>query len=74
KSSTVVHLDPDAGLSANARRFKWAMDLETKIAAGVELDADTAAQLVRFQATAAYRTIKDTAKDFGLEQALKIAR
>ncbi|MCH4542813.1 DDE-type integrase/transposase/recombinase [Ochrobactrum sp. A-1] len=74
KVSTVVHLDPDAGLSANARRFKWAMDLETKIAAGIELDADTAAQLVRFQATAAYRTIKDTAKDFGLEQALKIAR
>ncbi|NKC04256.1 hypothetical protein HED55_16490 [Ochrobactrum haematophilum] len=50
------------------------MDLETKIAAGVQLDDDTAAQLVRFQATAAYRTIKDTAKDFGLEQALKIAR
>ena len=73
-ASKVVHLDPDAGLSANARRFKWAMDLETKIAAGVQLDDDTAAQLVRFQATAAYRTIKDTAKDFGLEQALKIAR
>ncbi|MCV9907166.1 DDE-type integrase/transposase/recombinase [Brucella sp. HL-2] len=74
KASKVVSIDPNAGLSATAIRFKWAMDLETKIAAGVELDADTAAQLVRFQATAAYRTIKDTAKDFGIEQALKIAR
>lgn len=74
KSSKVVHLDPDAGLSATALRIKWAMDLETKIAAGVELDAETAAQLVRFQATPAYRTFKDIAKDFGIEQALKLAR
>ncbi|WP_418459805.1 DDE-type integrase/transposase/recombinase [Brucella intermedia] len=73
-TSTVVHLDPDAGLSAAARRFKWAMDLETKIAAGVELDADTAAQLVRFQATPTYRTIRQTMEDFGLEQALTMAR
>ena len=74
KTSKVVHLDPDAGLSATALRIKWAMDLETKIAAGVELDGETAAQLVRFQATPAYRTFKDTAKDFGIEQALKMAR
>lgn len=74
KTSKVVHLDPDAGLSASARRFKWALDLETKIKAGVELDAETATQLVRFQATAEYRTIKDTMEDFGLEQALRMAR
>lgn len=74
KISKVVQLDPDAGLSAAARRFKWALDLETKIKAGVELDAETATQLVRFQATAEYRTIKDTMEDFGLEQALRMAR
>jgi len=50
------------------------MALETQIAAGVELDAETATQLVRFQATPAYRTIKDTMEDFGLEQALQMAR
>ncbi len=74
KASKIIHLDPDAGLSASARRFKWAMALETQIAAGVELDAETATQLVRFQATPAYRTIKDTMEDFGLEQALQMAR
>ena len=73
-ASTVVHLDPDAALSPVARRFKWALDQEAKIAAGVELDGDTATQLVRFQATAQYRTIKDMMEDFGLEQALKAAR
>lgn len=74
KASKVVHLDPDAGLSAAARRFKWAMDQELRIKAGVQLDAETAMQLVRFQASPEYQTIKDTMEDFGLEQALLMAR
>lgn len=74
KVAKVVHLDPDAGLSAAARRFKWAMDQEARIKAGVQLDAETAMQLVRFQASPEYQTIKDTMEDFGLEQALLMAR
>lgn len=73
RGTKIVHLDPDASLKPAARRFKWAMDLEARIAGGEELDAESAVQLVRYQATAQYQTNKDMMKIFGLEKALLTA-
>lgn len=71
-SAKVVHLDPDAGLSEAARRFKWAMATDALIASGVEVSDETAVQLARFKATSQYRTGMDVMKDFGLENALRM--
>lgn len=71
-ASKVVYLDPDASLSEVARRYKWAIALEERIAAGEQLDADTAVKLVRFQATAEYQTVKDCHRMFSLEDALRM--
>lgn len=68
--STVIHLDPDASLSERARKYKWAIGVETRIAAGEPVDDVTAVKLVRFQGTADYQTIKDCHRAFGLENAL----
>lgn len=69
--STVVHLDPDAGLSDGARTFKWALAIEAQIAAGMPVDDDTAVRLVRCQGGSNYQTRKDIMTDFGLEVALR---
>lgn len=66
----VVHLDPDAALSPDARMFKWAQGLLQEIAAGVALDDATAGRLARYQASADYQTRKDILEDFGIEAAL----
>ncbi|MBB3947251.1 transposase InsO family protein [Rhizobium skierniewicense] len=71
-TAKVIHLDPDAGLSETARHFKWAMAMEEAIAGGVELDDATAGRLVRFQGTAAYQSMKDCLKDFGMENTLRM--
>ena len=71
-SATVVHLDPDAGLSEAGRRFKWAVATDALIASGVQVDDETAVQLARFKATPQYRTGMDVMKDFGLENALRM--
>lgn len=71
-SAKVVHLDPDAGLSETARRVKWAMAIDERIAAGAVIDDDTAIQLARFKSTSQYRTAMDCMKDFGLENALRM--
>ena len=69
--STVVHLDPDAALSSDARMFKWALAVEGQIASGVVVDDETAVRLTRYQASADYQTRKDIFGDFGLEAALR---
>lgn len=69
--STVVHLDPDAGLSEGARMFKWAQAIEAQIASGVALDDATAGKLARYRASADYQTRRDIFEDFGLEAALR---
>jgi hypothetical protein len=71
-TAKVVHLDPDAGLSEIARRFKWAMAIEAQIASGAAVGDETAIQLVRFKSTAQYRTAMDCMKDFGLENTLRM--
>lgn len=71
-SAKVVHLDPDAGLSETARRVKWAIAIDERIAAGATIDDETAIQLARFKSTPQYRTAMDCMKDFGLENALRM--
>ena len=75
RAAKVVHLDPDAGLKPAARRFKWAIDLEARIAAGEEVSHETALELLRYQSTPAYQTNRDLLKGTGwtLEQVLLIA-
>lgn len=72
-TAKVVHLDPDAGLSDQARMFKWAIATEELIRSGVELDEASAVRLVRFQSSSAYQVMKDLVKDFGLENALRMS-
>jgi len=68
--STVVHLDPDAGLSEGARNFKWAKAMEAAIASGVELSDLEAGRLVRCQSGSDYQTRKDMLESFGMQAAL----
>ena len=67
-----MYLDPDAGLTEQARRVKWAMEQEAKVAAGIMLDDATAIELVRIQSSSIYQSIKDVASDFGLDNALRM--
>lgn len=69
-TSKVIHLDPDASLSEAARKYKWAIALEARIADGLPIDDGDAIKLVRFQGTGEYQTIKDCHRVFGLENAL----
>lgn len=69
--SSVIHLDPDQALSADARMFRWARSVEQQIAAGVVIDEETAVRLTRYQASADYQTRRDIHEDFGLEAALR---
>jgi len=68
--STVVHLDPDAGLSEGARNFKWAKAMEAAIASGVQLSDQEAGQLARYQSGSDYQTRKDMLESFGMQAAL----
>ncbi|MFT4162825.1 DDE-type integrase/transposase/recombinase [Shinella sp.] len=68
--STVVHLDPDAGLSEGARNFKWAQALEAAIATGVKIADDEAVRLVKYQGSTDYQTRKDMLESFGIQAAL----
>ena len=71
KVSNVIHLDPDAALSDDARMFKWALSVEAQIASGVAVDDATAVRLVRCQSSSDYQTRRDIMGDFGLEAALR---
>ncbi|MCM0751922.1 hypothetical protein DEA98_13510 [Brucella pseudogrignonensis] len=73
REAKIVHLDPDAGLKPAARRFKWAIELEGRIAAGEELNHETALELLRYQSTPSYQTNKDLLKGWSLEEVLLIA-
>lgn len=68
--ATVVHLDPDAALSEGARNFKWALAVQAQIAAGTQIDDDTAVRLVRMQGGSDYQTRKDMLESFGMQAAL----
>ncbi|MEO1986633.1 MAG: transposase [Martelella sp.] len=69
--SKVLHINPDDALTDGARMFKWAMAQEDLISRGEVLDDATAGKLMRFKASAEYRTRKDIADDFGMEAALR---
>lgn len=71
KASKVIHLDPDAALSDDARMFKWALSVEAQIASGAAVDDATAVKLVRCQSSSDYQTRRDIMGDFGLEAALR---
>lgn len=71
-ASNVISLDPDAGLSPNARMFKWALAVEDSIAAGNVIADAEAIRLVNFQASSTYQTMKDIMTDFGLDAALRM--
>ena len=73
REAKIVHLDPDASLKPAARRFKWAIELESRIAAGEVVDHETALELLRYQSTASYQTNKDLLKGWSLEEVLLIA-
>lgn len=67
----VLHINPDDALTEGARMFKWAEAQDDLIAQGKALDDATAGKLMRFKASAEYRTRKDIADDFGMEAALR---
>jgi putative transposase len=71
KASKVIHLDPDAALSDDARMFKWALSVEAQIASGAAVDDAVAVKLVRCQSSSDYQTRRDIMGDFGLEAALR---
>ena len=69
--STVVHLDPDAGLSEGARTFKWAKAMEAAVASGAKLSDADAIRLVNYQASVDYQVRMDFL-EHGMEVALRI--
>jgi putative transposase len=70
--STVVHLDPDAGLSEGQRNFKWAKEMEAAIASGVNLSDEEAIRLVRYQSSSDYQTRMDMLESFDMAAALAV--